>query len=726
MLPGKGYEMSEYKTTAEPRQTAPDGALVFCRFDDIVNVSSLKPNPENPNMHGAEQLELLGKIIKKTGWRAPITVSKRSGLITKGHGRRLAAIKAGIEYAPVEYQDYASEEEEHADLIADNRIAELAEMDDEKLSDLLRELDSIDDFDMDLTGFDEESLLDMIGEQVTSDDIEEDEVPEPETNVFSRTGDLWILGKHRLLCGDSTKEEEVNRLMGGQQADLYITDPPYNVSYTGKTKDALTIENDEMADGDFRQFLIDSFAAADGNMKPGAAFYIWHADSEGYNFRGSCKDVGWDVKQCLIWNKNTMVLGRQDYQWKHEPCQPAGTMVETVNGPVAIEKLKDGDRVITFDTYSGQVKGYKNGGYEVKTASRDYTGFMYSVNVAGRCTKATNNHKFSVRFNSRCKQKYCTYVMKRGDWWRVGQARAYDSRQFGLKTRIHQEKGDAVWLIGMYEDKIQAQVAEQILSVKYGIPYTVWETDRFTKAQRTKEQISQIYEAFDLREMKKRAISLLKDYGRDFYYPLITKENGGERFSTRVTAKINACNLIPGLMQLPIPRDNHADSPNFDWIAISDVTYEKTHEKVYSLSVEKCGHYIADGIITHNCLYGWKPGASHNWYSDRKQTTVIDMDKPQRNGEHPTMKPVKLFAYLIQNSSKEGDIVLDSFGGSGTTIMACEKMEREARLMELDPRYVDVIVRRYIRETGDENVKVERNGELIELSRVLEEAGTTL
>ena len=445
MLQGKDYEMSEYKTTAEPRQTAPDGALVFCRFDDIVSVSSLKPNPENPNMHGAEQLELLGKIIKKTGWRAPITVSKRSGLITKGHGRRLAAIKAGLEYAPVEYQEYASEEEEHADLIADNRIAELAEMDDEKLSDLLRELDSIDDFDMDLTGFDEESLLDMIGEQVTSDDIEEDEVPEPETNVFSRTGDLWILGKHRLLCGDSTKEEEVNRLMDGKQADLYVTDPPYNVSYTGKTKDALTIENDEMADGDFRQFLIDSFAAADANMKPGAAFYIWHADSEGYNFRGACKDTGWDVRECLIWNKNTMVLGRQDYQWKHEAC-----------------------------------------------------------------------------------------------------------------------------------------------------------------------------------------------------------------------------------------------------------------------------------------LYGWKPGAPHNWYSDRKQTTVIDMDKPQRNGEHPTMKPVKLFAYLIQNSSKEGDIVLDSFGGSGTTIMACEKMEREARLMELDPRYVDVIVRRYIRETGDENVKVERNGELIELSRVLEEAGTTL
>lgn len=232
---------------------------------------------------------------------------------------------------------------------------------------------------------------------------------------------------------------------GGQQADLYITDPPYNVAYVGKTKDALTIENDKMADGDFRQFLVDAFRVANDNMKPGAAFYIWHADLEGFNFRGACKDIGWDVKECLIWNKNQMVLGRQDYQWKHEPC-----------------------------------------------------------------------------------------------------------------------------------------------------------------------------------------------------------------------------------------------------------------------------------------LYGWKPGAPHNWYSDRKQTTVIDMSKPSRSEDHPTMKPVGLFAYQIENSSKSGDIVLDSFAGSGTTMVACEKMGRKAMLMELDPKYCDVIIRRYIQESGNLEIKVERDGEIKSLKDVMEEAGATL
>lgn len=217
------------------------------------------------------------------------------------------------------------------------------------------------------------------------------------------------------------------------------------MAYVGKTKDALTIENDKMADGDFRQFLVDAFKAANDNMKPGAAFYIWHADSEGFNFRGACKDIGWDVRECLIWNKNQMVLGRQDYQWKHEPC-----------------------------------------------------------------------------------------------------------------------------------------------------------------------------------------------------------------------------------------------------------------------------------------LYGWKPGAPHNWYGDRKQTTVIDMSKPTKSEDHPTMKPVGLFTYQIENSSKLGDIVLDSFAGSGTTMVACEKMGRKAMLMELDPKYCDVIIRRYIQESGNLDLKVERDGEIKSLKDVMEEAGATL
>lgn len=379
--------MIDYKTSAKPRIVTKDDVAVFCSYDEIVPIGQLQPNPRNPNQHTEQQVKLLGEIIRSAGWRAPITVSKRSGLIVKGHGRRLAAIDARLAWVPVEYQEYATEAEEYADLLADNRIAELAEMDNDKLSEILKDLQETENFDMDLTGFDEDALADLIGEQLTSDEIEEDEVPETQETVFTKPGDLFIMGNHRLLCGDSTKLEDVNRLLGGQQADLYITDPPYNVAYVGKTKDALTIENDKMADGDFRQFLVDAFKAANDNMKP---------------------------------------------------------------------------------------------------------------------------------------------------------------------------------------------------------------------------------------------------------------------------------------------------------------------------------------------------GAPHNWYSDRKQTTVIDMSKPNRSEDHPTMKPVGLFAYQIENSSKLGDIVLDSFAGSGTTMVACEKMGRKAMLMELDPQYCDVIIRRYIQESGNLDLKVERDGKIKSLKDVMEEVGATL
>lgn len=214
------------------------------------------------------------------------------------------------------------------------------------------------------------------------------------------------------------------RSWGGVLADLWLTDPPYNVAYQGKTKDALTIQNDEMDDESFRRFLVSAYSAADSVLKEGAAFYIWHADSEGFNFRGACRDVGWKVRECLIWSKNTFVLGRQDYQWQHEPC-----------------------------------------------------------------------------------------------------------------------------------------------------------------------------------------------------------------------------------------------------------------------------------------LYGWKDGAAHNWYSDRSQTTILEFDRPNRNAEHPTMKPVGLFQYLIGNSTKPRDIVLDSFGGSGTTLIACEQSGRSARILELDPCYCDVIIERWQNLTGQRAVR---------------------
>jgi site-specific DNA-methyltransferase (adenine-specific) len=233
-----------------------------------------------------------------------------------------------------------------------------------------------------------------------------------------------VLGDHRLICGDSLSSDTLTKLLGPDKAYLWLTDPPYNVSYSGGTKEALTIENDSMGDTEFLQFLTKAFSTASDKLRAGGCFYIWHADSESYNSRGALRQVGLKVRQCLIWVKSSLVIGRQDYQWKHEPC-----------------------------------------------------------------------------------------------------------------------------------------------------------------------------------------------------------------------------------------------------------------------------------------LYGWKDGASHYWASDRKQTTVLEFDKPTRNGKHPTMKPVALFEYQLLNSSARGDIVLDTFGGSGTTLICAEKNERRARIVELDPRYCDVICKRYIDFTGNKVIK---------------------
>ena len=553
----------------------------------------------------------------------------------------------------------------------------------------------------------------------------------------SRTGDIYQLGMHRLICGDSTKQEFLDALMDGEQADLLVTDPPYNVDYQAKGK--MKIANDHMADENFVAFLTDTLQNANDSMKPGAAFYIWHADSQGFNFRTAVKNIGWETRQCLIWNKNSLVLGRQDYQWKHEPCQPAGTKVMTTKGEKNIEDLTEQDRVISWDKLSGQVKGYRNGGYAIKTASREYDGKLYTIHAAGKKTRVTDNHQFSVRFNNRFKKNYCTYIMKRGNWWRVGQTKAYDSRQFGLKTRLHQEKADAVWLIGVHTDKIEAQVAEQILTCKYGIPYTIWEQDRFnhTDKLRSQKQIADIYAALDLQQMEKNAHRLLHDFNRSERFPLITKETARERFSTRVTAQIAACNLVPELMQVPIPTGNSTKTPNFTWQEITEVTAKPFKGRVYSLAVEKYQHYIADGIITHNCLYGWKEGAAHYFTNKRNLTTVleqkldiesmskaemkdllqqlfggdiptsvIDCDKPKKNPDHPTMKPVPLIGKLISNSSRVKDIVLDIFGGSGTTLIAAEQLGRCCRMVEFEPIYVDVIIKRWEELTQQKAVRI--------------------
>jgi site-specific DNA-methyltransferase (adenine-specific) len=281
-----------------------------------------------------------------------------------------------------------------------------------------------DDIDLSLLGFDPDELDALLNPiEETEGLTDENAVPDVPDEPKTKLGDIYILGNHRLMCGDSTSIDSVEKLMDGQLADQLVTDPPYNIAYEGGSKKREQIKNDEMADAEFRQFLKDVYIAANAVMKAGAVFYIWHADTEGYNFRGAARDMGWKVRQTLIWNKDNSAFGRSDYHWKHEPC-----------------------------------------------------------------------------------------------------------------------------------------------------------------------------------------------------------------------------------------------------------------------------------------LYGWKEGAAHLWATDRKQTTVIECKRPSKSDLHPTMKPVELMEYQILNNTKGSDIVLDLFGGSGSTMIAAEKIGRKSCLMELDPKYCDVIVTRWEQFTGKKAV----------------------
>jgi site-specific DNA-methyltransferase (adenine-specific) len=384
-----------------------------------VKVESLIPYARNSRTHSDAQVAQIAASIKEFGWTNPILVDGTNGIIA-GHGRLLAARKLGYTEVPVIELENMTESQKRAYVIADNQLAMNAGWDTSMLTLELGDLKEAG-FSLDILGFDPKELDTLLEPEQVDGLTDEDAVPDIPEEPVTKLGDIYQLGNHRLMCGDSTSISDMEKLCDGQPVDMWLTDPPYNVAYEGGT--GLTIKNDDMGDDQFRQFLRDAYVAADVVMKQGAVFYIWHADLEGYNFRGAAKDAGWKVRQCLIWKKSSLVMGRQDYHWRHEPC-----------------------------------------------------------------------------------------------------------------------------------------------------------------------------------------------------------------------------------------------------------------------------------------LYGWKEGAGHLWAADRKQTTILEFDKPLRNGEHPTMKPVALFEYQMLNNTKGGDIVLDSFGGSGTTMLAAEKNGRYARLMELDPKYCDVIVKRWEDFTGKKAV----------------------
>jgi DNA modification methylase len=391
-------------------------------------------NPRKDLQPGDPEYEKLKRSMQEFGYVEPIVWNKRTGNIVGGHQRYKILLDMGMQEVDCVVVDL-DETKEKALNIALNKIS--GDWDLPKLKDLLQELDT-GEFDLELTGFDMDEIEDLMTQFHVPEEIIEDEVPEPPEEPITKPGDLWILGRHRLLCGDSTDQTVIAKLMENQLADMIFTDPPYNVDYVGKTKEKLKIANDSMGDKDFRSFLTSAFKNMAQKSKEGAPIYVCHADSEGLNFRAAFKEAGWDLKQCIIWVKQHFVMGRQDYQWQHEPI-----------------------------------------------------------------------------------------------------------------------------------------------------------------------------------------------------------------------------------------------------------------------------------------LYGWKPGAAHKFYGDRKQTTVWQIDRPMASREHPTMKPVALCSKAIENSSKAGDIVLDLFGGSGSTLIACEQLNRTCYMMELDPIYCDVIVQRYINLKGhDGDVYLERDGNKIAFPNV--------
>lgn len=391
----------------------------------LADLNELIPYVNNARTHSDTQIAQIASSIKEFGFLSPIVVSGDNTILC-GHGRYFAAQKLGLEKIPCIKEEYLTEAQKKAYIIADNKLALNAGWDDELLSIELSELQGAD-FDLSLLGFDDKELSQLFDDGNEGQEDEFDVDGELEKPTFSKTGDIWLLGRHRLICEDSTKEETYNRLMDGKKANLVLTDPPYNVDYEGS---AGKIKNDNMDNESFYQFLFDAFENMEKVMSEDSSIYVFHADTEGLNFRRVFVDAGFYLSGCCIWKKPSLVLGRSPYQWQHEPC-----------------------------------------------------------------------------------------------------------------------------------------------------------------------------------------------------------------------------------------------------------------------------------------LYGWKKKGKHQWYSGRKETTIWEFDKPRKNGEHPTMKPIPLLAYPIKNSTMTNSIVLDPFGGSGSTLIACEQTERICHTIELDEKFCDVIVKRYIEQVGhSDGVTVIRNG----------------
>ena len=300
---------------------------------EYVDINSVKPYKNNAKQHPQEQIEQIKRSIEQFGMDDPIGIWKDE--IVEGHGRLIACKELGYTEIPIIRLDHLTDEERKAYTLAHNKLTMNSDFDIDILNEELANFETIDMTDF---GFE----LDL---QIDEPEIIQDEIPDIPEEAKSKVGEIYKLGEHILMCGDSTNESDVEQLCNGEEMDLLYTDPPYNVDVSNS--DGLKIANDNMPDAEFKRFLTTAFENASKNLKKGGAFYIWYADSEDLNFRTACKENGLDIKQCLIWVKNGFNFGRQDYKWKHEPCLygwkegASHYFVEEYNHPTVIEDELD-------------------------------------------------------------------------------------------------------------------------------------------------------------------------------------------------------------------------------------------------------------------------------------------------------------------------------------------------------------------------------------------------
>ena len=688
---------------AQQRARKPEAVKVPSGAHSVAQraVGDLIPYVNNARTHSDRQVALIAGSIREFGFNNPVLVDGENGIIA-GHGRVLAAQKLGLATVPVIELTHLSDAQKRAYILADNRLAEQAGWDRELLSLELGDLAELE-IDLGALGFDGHELDELLNHADV--DLKEEVTPPLPERPVSRPGDLWCLGPHRLLCGDATDGAAVARLLDGVRPHLMVTDPPYGVAYdpdwrnragASETRRTGKVLNDDRAD--WREAWA---------LFPGDVAYVWHGALHATTVAESLVASGFDIRSQIIWAKDRHVLSRGHYHWQHEPCQPAGTLVQKVvkRGAgsqqaqveeVPIETLQAGDHVVSYNSYESVIR--RRGRKITRIGSRPYLGMMHTICAAGRVTRATPEHRFSARLDPDAACRQVVYLMRRGDWWRVGRVALFNSRGFGLATRLADNKAEEAWIVSVHATAVTAQCAEQVLSCRYGIPTTHWEVDDWSLqrgTQRSPEMIAGIYDCLDMSALEARATLLLRDHRLDPAHPFISSKDQAI-FSRRATRLIRACNLFAGILQLPMPTAGEA----FEWVTVSGNDAAPFSGPVWSMDVEKDQHYVADGLVTHNCWYAVR-GKGH-WSGDRTQSTLWSIPNRDQDAAtiHGTQKPVECMRRPMLNNSSPGQAVYEPFCGSGTTLIAAEAAGRVCCALELDPAYVDVAVQRWEAFTG--------------------------